>query len=389
MIDVRERRTRLVARHLLDPMAPAPDVETVADRLVALHATDPASTFLAVRARMAGFTVAHLEDALYERSTVVKHLCMRRTLFVVAAERLAVVQAACTDTIAVVERRRLLDDLSRSGAVADGERWLSDASRATLAAVDELGEASGTQLSQTVPALRTKLQGTGPAGERVEVGVTTRVLTVLAAEGRIVRGRPNGSWTSSQHRWRRHEPGDPMAAENARTALVRAWLGAFGPAPVEDLAWWTGLGLTKIRSALAAVGAVAVAIEDGTGTVGDGYVLPEDVDRAAEVGPSAAFLPALDPTTMGWKRRDWYLGPHGPDLFDRSGNAGPTIWWDGRVVGGWSQRRSGEVAHALLEDVGAEAVAAVEREADVLQRWLGGTVVTTRFPTPLDRRLRA
>ena len=58
-------------------------------------------------------------------------------------------------------------------------------------------------------------------------------------------------------------------------------------------------------------------------------------------------VPALDPTAMGWSQRDWYLGPHKEALFDRSGNVGPTIWWNGRIVGGWAQRRSGEIVVRL------------------------------------------
>ena len=67
--------------------------------------------------------------------------------------------------------------------------------------------------------------------------------------------------------------------------------------------------------------------------------------------------PSLDPTVMGWKEREWYLGDHAPALFDRAGNAGPTVWWDGRIVGGWVQRRDGEVVYRLLEDVGGDALA--------------------------------
>ena len=100
-----------------------------------------------------------------------------------------------------------------------------------------------------------------------------------------------------------------------------------------------------------------------------------------------ALLPALDPTVMGWKERSWYLGDHGPALFDRSGNAGPTVWWDGRVVGGWAQRKSGEVVVRLLEDVGAEALVAAEAEADRLQSAIGSVRVTPRFRTPLEREL--
>jgi hypothetical protein len=109
----------------------------------------------------------------------------------------------------------------------------------------------------------------------------------------------------------------------------------------------------------------------------------------APAPPWVALLPALDPTTMGWAGRDFYLGRHRPVLFDRNGNAGPTIWCDGRVVGGWAQRRAGEVVLRLLEDVGGEAAAAIEAEAARLTAWLGPTRVNPRFRTPLERELVA
>ena len=57
-----------------------------------------------------------------------------------------------------------------------------------------------------------------------------------------------------------------------------------------------------------------------------------------------------------------------PLLFDSNGNAGPTVWWEGRVVGGWSQRGDGEIVCRLLEDVGSDALRAVEQEAARLHR---------------------
>jgi hypothetical protein len=90
---------------------------------------------------------------------------------------------------------------------------------------------------------------------------------------------------------------------------------------------------------------------------------------------------------MGWTDRSWYLGDHGPALFDRSGNPGPTVWCDGRIVGGWAQREGGEVVFRLLEDVGSAATAAIEAEADRLGAWFGGVRVTPRFRTPLERDL--
>ena len=60
-----------------------------------------------------------------------------------------------------------------------------------------------------------------------------------------------------------------------------------------------------------------------------------------DVDGHVALLPTLDPTTMGWTARDWYLGEHRAQLFDSAGNAGATVWWRGRVVGGWAARPDG------------------------------------------------
>jgi hypothetical protein len=99
------------------------------------------------------------------------------------------------------------------------------------------------------------------------------------------------------------------------------------------------------------------------------------------------LLPGLDPTTMGWKERAWYLGDHRARVFDNNGNGGPTVWVDGRIVGGWAQRKSGEVVFKLLEDVGRERAAEVAERAAALQQVLGDARVVVRFPGPLDREL--
>jgi hypothetical protein len=118
-------------------------------------------------------------------------------------------------------------------------------------------------------------------------------------------------------------------------------------------------------------------------------VLAGDDEPDARPRPSAALLPALDPSAMGWAARDWYLGDHRAALFDRSGNIGPTVWWGGRIVGGWAQRKDGEVVWRLLEDVGRAVTKAVEQEAAELAAWLGAVRVTPRFRTPLERELVA
>src|SRR5262249_21167114 len=142
----------------------------------------------------------------------------------------------------------------------------------------------------------------------------------------------------------------------------------------------------EVRRALGAIGAVEVELDGERG-----FVLANDVEPVRPPDPWAALLPALDPTVMGWSQRGWFLGDHGPALFDRSGNAAPTVWLDGRVVGGWAQRKDGEIVFRFLEDVGAEAARAVAAEAVRLASWLGSVRVpaSTRTRTPLEVELIA
>ncbi|MFE5655123.1 winged helix DNA-binding domain-containing protein [Streptomyces sp. NPDC056431] len=393
-IDAAERRARLGVRHRLAGSVRAGSAEEVAGALVALHGTDPASVFLAVGARLAGKAgpVAEVERALYEDRSLVRMHGMRHTVFVFPAALAPAVQTSTSDPAAVRERTTLIQHLA-AGSDFDAA-WLAETERLVLAELAVRGEATGAELGRAVPALRsTYLYGKGTRQEGVQ-SVASRVLRVLGMEGRIVRGRPQGTWTSSQFRWAR--PADPRSGPasaldpaTARAELIQRWLRACGPATEADLKWWTGWKVTDVRGALAAVGALPVTLDEGTG-----FVLPDDLDpvteRVAEPEPWAALLPALDPTAMGWQARDWYLDPeHRAALYDRSGNIGPTVWWDGRIVGGWAQRPDGEIIHRLLTDVGAAAGRAIGAEAERLAGWVGDVRVTPRFRTPLERELGA
>ena len=387
-IPAEERRARLGRRHFLAPRSRARSAVELADGLVGLHATDPATVFLAARAR--GVEAEALDRALYEERSLLRMIGMRRTLFVLPLELAAVVQAACTESILAASRRRYAKLIEGAGIAADGEAWLDEVGDGTLRALQARGEAYATELSADVRQLREKIHFGEGKSWGGSTGMTSWVLFLLAAEGRVVRGRPRGAWTSSRWQWAPSEswldePLPRFEPEPARIELASRWLGAFGPASATDLKWWTGWTLGQTRAALSAIEAVQVDLDGAPG-----FVLPEDLEPEPDPDPEpwAAFLPSLDPTVMGWKERDWYLGAHAPALFDRNGNAGPTVWWKGRVVGGWAGRQDGEVAFRLLEDVGADALRAIEAEAERLASWVGETKVAPRFATPLANELK-
>lgn len=385
---VEQRRARLVRRHHL--ASPAGSCAEAAEAVIGVHSSDAASAVLALRARVAGFRAPDAERALYEQRTLARVLGMRRTMFVVPTALVPVVHAACARALAPRERRRTQRLLSDAGISDDAETWLAEVEAATLAALEARGEATAGELAADVPALRLQIpfgQGRKWAGS---MGVSTRVLFLLATDGRVVRARPRGSWTSTQYRWAPLESWlgidvDALATEEAAVELARRYLRAFGPATVDDLRWWTGWTVATTRRVLSRLD---VAEVDLSGT--PGIALADDLAPPTDdQPPRVALLPALDPTVMGWKQRDWYLGDHREALFDRNGNAGPTVWWDGRVVGGWAQRGDGEIAVRLLSDVGADAGAAVAAAAEDLGRWLGPVRFVPRFRTPLERELSA
>lgn len=126
-IDAEERRARLARRHRLTPEDHAEDVVDATRSIVCLHATDPATVYLSARARVAELTVADLDEALYTERSLVKHLAMRRTLFVFPRETLPFAQAGASGRVAEAERRRLIRDVERAGLFPEGERWLTDA----------------------------------------------------------------------------------------------------------------------------------------------------------------------------------------------------------------------------------------------------------------------
>jgi hypothetical protein len=383
---VPERRARLATRHHLTASARAGTAAEVAESLIALHGTDPASVYLAAWARTGVADSAAIDRDLYEQQALVRMLGMRRTMFVVPAGLAPVIQAACTDQIAERLRRRLVQQLEQAGVGPDAAGWLKDVGEATVQALTARGTATGAELAQDEPRLRTQLVYAEEKSYGGPQSITSRVLMLLSAEGRIVRGRPRGGWTSSQYQWWPARTvladGEPLAPGAARAELARRWLRTFGPAPVSDLQWWTGWTLGQVRAAL---GQLRTAEVDLGGV--PGIVLAGDEAAGTTGEPWAALLPALDPSAMGWRERGWFLGEHGPLLFDRSGNIGPTVWWEGRIIGGWAQRKDGEVVFRLLEDAGADAAAAVAGEAERLQAWLGAVRITPRFRTPLERKL--
>jgi hypothetical protein len=331
-----------------------------------------------------------VERALYTDRTLIRLLGMRRTVFVTTLDIAPVIQAACSDAVAANERRKLLGWLAESGGVGDDvDGWLTEVERVALDALTARGEVTAAELAAADPRLQVQIVLSRGKSYEGRQNISSRILLLLAAQGRVVRGRPRGSWTSHQYRWAPLTAWcprglDEWTAQAAEVELARRWLETFGPATADDLRWWAGWTKTQVRRALTALNPAEVDLDGAPG-----IVLPGDTGPAPRAEPWAALLPALDSTPMGWQQREWFLGEHGSRLFDQTGNVGPTLWWNGRIVGGWAQDRDGQIVCRFLEDAGSDAAAAAQAAADRLATLLGGVrlAARTRGMTWLEREL--
>ncbi|MBZ5733048.1 winged helix DNA-binding domain-containing protein [Nocardioides sp. TRM66260-LWL] len=391
-IDVETRRRTLAVRQALSPAHRVADAVAATRAVGVLHATEPATVPLSLHARVDGLTRDDVDVALYRERTLVRQLAMRRTLFVFPRELLPAAWGSASARVLEAEGRRIAKDVVLAGLALDGAAWLDDAQRRIVAAVEASEDGlTAAEIRERLPDLAVKVAVSPGA-----VWNHGRLLTHLGLDATLVRGHNTQHWRVSRPRWtpmRRWlgEAPTPLEADAGWRALVRVWLARFGPGTETDLVWWLGATKGIVRTALAELDAVRVALE---GCDEPGWLLPDDPllepdgRIAPEVEPWAALLPVLDPTVMGWKQRDVVVGPHAAALFDRNGNAGTTAWWDGRIVGCWTQDPDDPAAPVvvrLLEDVPAAGRAALRVEAERLTAWLAGERVGTVYPSPAMR----
>ena len=390
VFSVAARRARLAHRHLLLSPERADNVARVCDTLVGLHASDPVTVYLSAATRLRSPTIELIDRALYDDRAIIRHHAMRRTLWVVTPEVGRVAHASTTTTLVDPLRRSLGKLLVDNCVTDDPERWLDQAMAEMTGTIATLGEATARQIGEALPHLRVPLTVPPDNPSGAKVAAHTRVLTLMGFMGTVVRGRPIGTWVSGQYRWAladdwlRREV-NPDERSRAAAELVDRYLRSFGPASTTDIVWWTGWGKRVASTAIEVAGAEPAQSADRELWVAQG-------DHAHDPDPGAwvALLPGLDPSVMGWKQRDWYLADeYVPMLFDRNGNAGPTVWADGKVVGAWAQTRSGEIVHHLLEPISARHQRLLDDETERLRSLLGDTRFTIRFPAPLCKQLAA
>ncbi len=376
-IDDEQRRWALATSHRLAPAARIDDVVEITDSLVALHSSDPVTVHLSALARMRQPDLTPVERALYDDRTLIRHHAMRQTLWVMTPDLAVAAHAGFTRKVMAAERRRTAKMFGHDdGWVADGIRRLAELVKKADGTIStrELGELA-TDLTTAIVVRQGK--------HETRIAPHSRLMMLAAMEGRICRARPTGTWVGSQYRWSSTPrwlalDWDRHSELDGAMLVVDHWLRQFGPGTLRDLTWWTGGTQTLVRRALERIGAEQVEL-----TAAAGFIHPEH-EEPADPGPWVAMLPGLDASAMGWKLRDWYLAPEvASRTTDRNGNIGPTVWIDGRVVGGWVQRPDGTIVHDVDgAELDSTHQTLLDHEIERLHAALGDSRFRVRFPAP-------
>lgn len=345
----------------------------VADDVVGLHATIPATPYLSLHERIRRFDSTDLDDALYGRRSLVRLKAMRGTVFVVS-RRLAPVVFAAT----------------RAATTASDRRWLGTNEQAYARLTPKvLAALAGRSL--TVRELRKTI------GADADL---SGIVAMLCDEGRIVRDRPVGSRHSSTFRyrlWTDAFPGvrlDEWDEDTATQELVRLYLDSYGPASRADLIWWTGLPARRIDEAIDRLGAVLTTVSV-TG-LGNRLLMTQtalhDTKTTDPTTSAVQLLPKLDPYTMGYKDRSRMLDPrHNEMVIDRGGNVTSVVLAEGRVVGVWDlvEDPNAAIRVLLFDPDHRDRRLILERAAESAAFWFGEPVAVEEYTSMVPLRQRS
>jgi Winged helix DNA-binding domain len=337
MLTLRELNRALLARQLLLRRVRLP-VPRAVERIGGLQAQNPPSPYVALWSRLDGFRIEHLERAL-ARGQVVKATLMRTTLHIVSrADYSAVVAAlvpARRERFAALDLDALAEEvLALEPGPQLRERWY---------------EASGAVALK--PEERWPLWG------------------AVLMHARLVHAPPSGTFT--------YRGSPTLARARSDTApsaplaeLARRYLGAFGPATVDDLSSWSGLRTPLVRQGLEALELRRFRDEKDRLLLD----LPRAQLPAADTPAPVRFLPRWDAILLGHappERARILPERYRQTVIRKNGDVLPTFLLDGLVAGLWGVAK-GRLRLEPFEPLPRRVRSEVEREGERALAFLGG-----------------
>ena len=365
-----------LARHHLSERAPTKALITVVRDMTGAQAQLLSAAQLSLWARVRDLRLAHVEEALNERR-LVKASCMRRTLFLVPSEHLAIFVRGSA--------RRAEKEIRWARGKGVPDHVVDAAIDAALGALDqpltrpEIAERVSQALGVRMRAIHGGGWGHRKKIAAVPIGQLTYpvvdLIHLAGARGVICYGPSRGNEPTFVRADTWIPQWQDVSREQAEGMLLRRYLRAFGPATAADFALWTGITLTDAREIWAREEADFAPVNVHGW---EASVLREDVDELVQAEferPLVRLLPYFDSFLLGHKEREHLLAMKDRlKVYRPQGWVAPVVLVDGRVTAVWEHAREGNrlrVKVTKFEPISRRITASIREEAQDLGRFLG------------------
>lgn len=320
------------------------DFYQIAKEQLGLHSTDYWTPYLSVWARLGDYDAGKVFESLDNGREVVRTHSFRTTLHVMHIDNLSMILSA---TGPALFRAYRTDKYRKMDVLSDSE--IKDMMNQVKAALEEKPLRT-SELKKLVP----------------EVGENVRsALLMLMAKGEVVRAkashaRSNLTSYALLEKWVEGFSLEPIDEQEAITDLIKCHIDRFGPASVDDVAWWLRVTKTTVKNALEELDNELVTLNmEGA----DKFMLKQDLEIGSDISIPTEdlvwFLPYEDHFLKAFIDRSAFISeeiqpmlfpadrkhfwPSNPDAYRKmpskglraTGEVRPSIWVNGRVVGRW------------------------------------------------------
>jgi len=282
----------------------------------AMQAQDYAGAKWSIGLRTKNCTATDVEQAVADRK-IVRTWPQRGTIHFVVPEELRWRLQLSTPRILAAAKRRH-ENLDLTQADFDKAR---DLFYRALQGDKQLSRSALMQLLDT--------NGIPAAGQR-----GYHILWYLAQTGHLCFGPLEGKQVTFAllDDW---VPAVPeISRDEALHRLVEKYFVSHGPAPLHDLAWWSGLTVADVKKGLemAKTSLEAIVVSDTT------YYLARGLEPLES--PGTFLLPGFDEFVLGYKNRSAVLPLEHASKVCPGGNGIflPTIVQDGQIIGTWKRK---------------------------------------------------
>jgi len=366
-------------KHHLLHKAEKSDIEKVVSDVCGLHAQVPLTPYLSLWNRVEEFEKGMLDETLYKAKTLVKIWCMRGTLHIIPSNDLPIYNRALKKMW-----------FEQHGHLKDRPEWLS------------IEEIEGVIYPRILEALSDKplkrkelmtkvcalLNDKSKPYERL-FSAWGGILKETCYEGLTVHAQPYGaeSCFARLDKWLPNLNLDVLDEMHAKEKLLLKYLSGYGPASVQDFAYWSGLMVSDARKALENVASELEEIKI-EGVKGQFWIQKKDYKTLMEIDldekTPVHLLPKFDSFVLGHKDRTRIIQREFMKQVFRPviGDVAATILINDRIVGTWRHSKtktSVTVSISPFQKLEKEDAREIRSAAEDFSRFIGVSQLKFKF----------